>query len=211
MLTIGNRKGGWAAVTGAVTLWGLYALMTLGTTGVIPFLRILEDEHGLFHTIETPIMAALTLGILALYRAQRHAFGKLGKAGGYLALFGYGYGAIGSVGIVAAELIFGIHTGEGPLDFIAHFPGFFPQLIGSLLFGIATVRAGVLPRPAALVLAIGAGVQFLLPFIGVPQPVMLVALGAVCLGWALLGYALATGGRERATQAALTTASTSMH
>ncbi len=91
---------------------------------------------------------------------------------------------------------------EGPLDFIAHFPGFFPQLIGSLLFGIGTLRAGVLPRGAALMLIVGAPLQFLLGPLGASQTVLLIAIGAVCSGWALLGYALATGGRQRATQTA---------
>ncbi len=201
MQATGNRNG-WAAVIGAAALWGLYALMVLGTTGVIPSLRVLEDKHWLFHSLDTPVMALLTLGILALYQAQRHAFGKLGKTGGYLALFGYGYGVVGSVIIVAAELIFGINTGEGPLDFVAHFPGFFPQLIGSLLFGIGTLRAGVLPRGAALMLIVGAPLQFLLGPLGASQPVLLIAIGAVCSGWALLGHALATYGRERSAQAA---------
>ncbi|MDP9380948.1 MAG: hypothetical protein M3Q29_12535 [Chloroflexota bacterium] len=187
---------------GAAALWGLYALMVLGTTGVIPSLRILEEKHWLFHTLDTPVMALLTVGILALYRAQRHAFGKLGKVGAYLALFGYGYGAVGSLIIVPAELIFRINTGEGPLDFVAHFPGFFPQLIGSLLFGIATARAAVLPRAAALVLAIGAPLQFLLGPLGASQPVLLIAMLAVCSGWGFLGHALATGRRERITQTA---------
>lgn len=80
MVATGNRNG-WAAVIGAAALWGLYTLMTLGTTGAVPSLRILEDKHWLFHSLDTPVIALLTLGILALYRAQRHAFGKLGKVG----------------------------------------------------------------------------------------------------------------------------------
>ena len=208
MSTNGNRNGGWAAVIGAATLCGLYALMTLGTTGVAPSFKILEDKHWLFHIIETPIMAVLTLGILALYRAQRHAFGKLGKTGGYLALFGYGYGVVGSLLIVAAELLAGVDTASGFLDFLAHFPGYFPQAISALLFGIATLRAGILPRAAAWTLAIGGGLHLLAPFVlgGAPQPVRLIPLLVLCLGWALLGYALAADRRERAEQPALATA-----
>ena len=124
------------------------------------------------------------------------------KAGAYLALFGYGCGAVGSLTIVMAELIFGINTGVGPLDFIAHFAGFFPQLIGSLLFGIATLRAGVLPRAAALLLAVGAPLRFLLGPLGASQSVLLIAMLAVCSGWGMLGYALPAYGRERSAQAA---------
>ena len=122
------------------------------------------------------------------------------KAGAYLALFGYG--AAGSLIIVPAELIFGINTGHGPLDFVAHFPTFFPQLIGSMLFGIATLRAGALPRGAALMLVFGAPLQFSLGPLGASQPVLLIAIGAVCSGWGMLGYALAAGGRQRTTQPA---------
>ncbi|MDP8924910.1 MAG: hypothetical protein M3O34_18835 [Chloroflexota bacterium] len=206
MLTIGTREGGWAAVIGAAALWAMYALMTLGTTGVVPPLRVLEDQHWLFHILETPIMAVLTVGILALYRAQRRAFGTLGKAGGYFSLFGYGYGAVGSVIIVAAELIAGVDTATGLLDFLAHVPGFFPQTIGSLLFGIAALRAGVLPRAAAWPLAVGGGLQLLVSFSPAPQPLRLLVLLVLCLGWALLGYALTTGARARAGQPAPATA-----
>ena len=206
MSTNGNRNRGWAAVIGAAALWGLYALLVLGTTGVIPSLKSLEDKHWFFHIFETPIMAVLTVGILALYRAQRHAFGKLGKTGGYLALFGYGYGAVGSVIIVAAELLAGLDTANGFLDFLAHVPGVLPQMIGSLVFGIATLRAGILPRAAAWLLAIGGGVHLLAPFTGAPQPVLLLTLLTVCLGWALLGYALAADRRARAKRPALAAA-----
>lgn len=210
MLAIDDRNGGRAAVIGAASLAGLFGLMTLGTTGVVPALRVLEDVHWFFHIFEAAIMAALTVGILALYRAQRHSFGKLGKAGAYLGLFGFGYGVVGGAVIIAAETIFGLDTAEGFLDFLAHFPGFFPQMIGSMLFGIATLRAHILPRAAAWLLAIGAGVQLLIAFIPAPQAVRMVPLMALCLGWALLGYALATGGRERrledTREAALTTA-----
>ena len=169
MSTNGNRNRGWAAVIGAAALWGLYVLMILGTTGVIPSLKTLEDKHWLFHIFETPIMAVLTVGVLELYRAQRHVFGKLGKIGGYLALFGYGYGVVGSVIIVAAELLAGLDTANGFLDFLAHVPGILPQMIGSLAFGIATLRAGILPRAAAGLLAIG-GVASPGSLPGVPDP-----------------------------------------
>lgn len=70
-------------------------------------------------------------------------------------------------------------------------------ILGGLLFGIATFRARILPRGAAVLLAIGtalAPVAGLLPLES--QPKIAIPVG-LALAW--LGYALMT---ERATQAA---------
>ena len=69
-------------------------------------------------------------------------------------------------------------------------------ILGPLLFGIATFRARILPRPAAALLIIGA---MLVPVGGlVPpeyQPLIMVPVG---LGLAWLGYALFSERREDA-------------
>ena len=80
--------------------------------------------------------------------------------------------------------------------------------LGTLLFAIATFRAGILPRWAAVLLAIG---SFLIP-IGaiVPpelQPKIMIPVG---LGLAWLGYALLMERRVKSTEAASSVARTEL-
>ena len=71
-------------------------------------------------------------------------------------------------------------------------------LLGNLLFGIATFRARILPRWAAVLLAISGPVAFTM---GVLFPHQIARLAAVPMGLALiwLGFALFTERREPAT------------
>jgi hypothetical protein len=89
----------------------------------------------------------------------------------------------------------------GPLPVLYWLAGFAGYMLGGLLFGIATFRAGVLPRWAAGLLAIagplGPVAVALLPhalerFVGVPQ--------GLALAW--LGYALYSERREQASDPA---------
>ncbi len=200
------RQGAVGATLGGALFVGIFTLLSLGQLGVSPALQALEDKHWLFHIFEAPIMALITLGVAGLYRYQAERFGKLGKAGAYLALFGFGMAALGGVAVIAVELGTGANTAEGILDVIVHLPSYFPFTIGSLLFGIATLRAGMLPRAAAWVLALGAGAQLLMTFIplqGLPRLIPAVAIG---LGWALLGMALLAAGTREANRRQLAAA-----
>ncbi len=200
------RQGAVGATLGGVLFVGIFTLLSLGQLGVSPALKALEDKHWLFHIFEAPIMALIALGVAGLYRYQAERFGKLGKAGAYLAMFGFAVAALGGVAVIVVELGTGTNTAEGILDVIVHLPSYFPFTIGSLLFGIATLRAGMLPRAAAGVLAFGAGTQLLMTFIplqGLPRLIPAVAIG---LGWALLGMALLAAGAREANRRQLATA-----
>src|SRR5262245_407099 len=108
-------------------------------------------------------------GLVALYLRQAERLGRLGEIGILLALFGSALTASVSMLVGAALPVIAPHapgftrslafldTG-GPLHFmqpavvltaLTYFPGF-------ILTGIATMRAGLLPRWPALALAIGA-------------------------------------------------------
>lgn len=71
--------------------------------------------------------------------------------------------------------------------------------LGSLLFGIAILRAGILPRSAAMVFIVGTVVALL----GTPLGDLVGRIGGVAaaLGFAWLGYALWSEGRETASEA----------
>jgi len=65
--------------------------------------------------------------------------------------------------------------------------------LGWLLFGLASLRAKVLPRGAAVLLMVGAVVAFVLPLPFLELPLSVVVLGAA-LAW--MGYAVWTGAGE---------------
>jgi hypothetical protein len=77
-------------------------------------------------------------------------------------------------------------------------------ILGGLLFGIATLRAGILSRWAAGLLAVASAlpVAFLLPFVVALIPPQIQHLAAMPLGVAVawLGYALLSERREQATE-----------
>lgn len=83
----------------------------------------------------------------------------------------------------------------GSLPILGLLAGVF-YMFGGVLFGVATFRAGILPRWAGVVLAIGTMLPILLPH-------DIVRLAAVPVGLALawLGYALWSERREKATEA----------
>jgi hypothetical protein len=79
-------------------------------------------------------------------------------------------------------------------------------LLGGLLFGIATFRAGILPRWAAGLLAVG----IVLPILGsslVPHPFDRIFAVPVGLSLAWMGYALWSERREQASEPVLGKAS----
>ena len=83
----------------------------------------------------------------------------------------------------------------GALPTLNALTGFAGYVLGGLLFGIATLRAGILPRWAGGLLAIAALSVLGAPLIGHPFDRLL----AVPMGLALagLGFALGSGRRER--------------
>lgn len=96
----------------------------------------------------------------------------------------------------------------GILDVIAHPFAMLLYAVVSLIFGIATFRAGVLPRGAALLVAFGPIVLFAMMMMsglaGPDRSILppLVPWAATALGWTWLGYTLLSerriGGRESA-------------
>ena len=183
----------------------LDVLSSVTTTrwAVVHYLSIVMDLLGL-------------LGIAGLYARQVEKSGWLGLAG-YL-LFGLFWaldvafhfieafvepvvateapkfvaGLLGMVNGVPSEVSLGAIPGVYALDGIAGY------VLGGLLFGIATFRAGILPRWAGGLLALGALLPLLLSSL-VHHPFD--RLFAVPVGFALawMGYALWSERREQAS------------
>jgi hypothetical protein len=157
------------------------------------------------------------LGITGMYARQVEEAGWLGLAGyllfslfwAFTMAFQFIEAFISPVLATEApkfvEGFLGIVTGApsemnlGALPAINGLNGFVGYLLGGLLFGIATFRAGILPRWAAGLLAVG----IVLPFLGsslVSHPFDRIFAVPVGLSLAWLGYALWSERREQASE-----------
>jgi hypothetical protein len=180
-------------------------LASVSTTqwAAVHFLSIVMDLLGL-------------LAVTGLYARQAEKAGYLGLAG-YL-LFGLFWAfsvafhfteavitpALVSVAPKFVEGAVGMVNGDpseislGALPLIYQTVGLAGYLLGGLLFGIATFRAGVLPRWAGALLAFAAAVTLAGALI--PHPlnrIMAVPMG-IALAW--LGYALWSERREKVSE-----------
>ncbi len=129
----------------------------------------------------------LLLGLVGLYASQSEAAGVLGFVGFLVAFLGTALvsGALWfelfitpSLAAEAPELA------EAELGLAGFILSFLLVIIGWLLFGVATLRARVYPRPAAVLLIAGAVLSF------APIPLAGIVL-SVAVAW--LGFVLFTG------------------
>ena len=164
---------------------------------------ILEQELRLVtaHWLGTFFGGFLLLGLPGLNAAQSERSARLGLVSFLMLFFGMLFGAVsGNYGFIAPVL-----AAQAPamLDAINAYPpvaalnglwivGFF---LGFILFGIATLRARVLPRQAGILMAIGSPLQLVggvLSQLVFEALFIVVILGSVALGLGLAwaGYSL---------------------
>ena len=171
--------------------------------------------------IITPLKTAMCLlfliGITGIYAGQVNQAGWLGLAGFLLSfvcwwlqssfVFAEAFLAppLASTAPGFVDGLLGISWGHtGSID-LGALPGLYGLLgilymLGGLLFGIATLRAGVLPRWPAGLLAVAA---LLTPAAALlPHAIQRLAAIPVALAIAWLGYALLTERRARASESA---------
>ncbi len=179
-----SRWGGLAAIlSGALTI----ALVALSE--VIP--------EGFFY-LYILVLLLLVVALLGLHTQQSGRSGLLGRIGFVVALISTGGLAALFVVVGVVETLFGFDPDEGPGALgLLLFVLFLALIVGITLFGIATIRAGVLPRIAAVLFAFGLPVGFVLDlltgaffeeeatpwgfYIGPPA----FAVGLIWLGYAL--------------------------
>jgi hypothetical protein len=107
------------------------------------------------------------------------------------AVLGISYGHTGGVNVGALSTIFSLGVG-------------ITYMLGGLVFGIATLRAGILPRLPAGLLAVAAALTPLAALLPHAQQRFAAVPVALALAW--LGYALWSERRTSASQAAPATA-----
>ncbi len=189
------RWGGPSAILGGalyialfgvtVLIYSVFAEQTKGT-----FL----GAHAFIHSLDVPMFALLALGAAGVYARQKDRLGRVGKAGFYLTLAGLGLSVLGGLAVIAVGLAVSDEATLGVLDVIAHPLAHLLYAVGSLVFGIATYRAGVLPRGGALLAAVGPIWLFALFNLGFGNGqsffIVFVPVVVTGLGWMRLGYAL---------------------
>ena len=177
--------------------------------------------------IITPLKTAMCLlfllGITGLYARQANKAGWLGLAG--FLLLGLSWGL--QTAFVFAEafilpllattapqfvdaVLATIARGQPSTINLGALPALYSvvgvaYMLGGLLFGIATLRAGLLPRWAAILLAVAATLTPLAAML--PHQIQRLAAIPVALALACLGYALFTERRETASEPAAGTVS----
>ena len=197
------RWGGPAAMLAGALLIAA-DLLSLAISPKEPSVESLTSGPYAVQSVLKLVAAALLLfGLFGLYVRQVETAGVLGLAG-FLAAFA---GTVLTVGVFWATAFFApfvaagdpvwFDAGEGPTGRLAVAfavsDAFF--VLGWLLFGVATLRARIYPRAAAVLLIVGAVPVFgTLLVVGLPTGILFSA----AVAW--LGYALWSGKSSAAAQ-----------
>ncbi len=135
--------------------WGGLAAILSGAL-LIVFVLLSEVAPEGFFYLYILVLLLLVVALYALHARQAGQSGLLGRIGFVVALIGTGGLAMLFVVVGVAETLFGFDLDELPGALgLLFFVLFLAFMVGIVLFGIATIRAGVLPRIAAVLFAFG--------------------------------------------------------
>ena len=139
------------------------------------------ERYEAYNRLLPLALLAVMVGFLGLHVAQRRSYGQLGKAGFVTAVVGLVLALAGSVGEfwVFTTQPYGEANGRDA-SWTIYLLGHLVLAIGSVLFGVATVRAKVLARKPAMMFALLGGFA-VAPFFGA----LIFAVPFVWLGYAL--------------------------
>ena len=182
------RWSGLAAMLGGV-LWALWAGVEQSIGWGEPGSSAYE-RYELVNRLLPFALLPVVVGFIGLHVAQTRTFGRLGTAGFATALVGFMLIAAGSVG---EFWVFSDQSYEGAgrnASWALFLLGHLVLVIGTLLFGIATVRAKVFPQEAAMMFAV-LGLGVVVPFLGA-------FIFAIPLVW--LGYLLWSGSVQQSSR-----------
>jgi hypothetical protein len=201
------RWSGLASIVAGV----LFILGEIVSPAEINATTVLNSPYATVRTLHVAWMVLGLLGLVGLYARQAEETGWLGLVGFVLAFIGTAL--LGSLFFVEAYVFPTLATNApalvsldpagplfaGPLTLVGVVLGVC-NLLGYIVFGIATIRAGVLPRWGVLLLIVGV-------VVGAPGPAvpfLVRAAGTVLfgLGQVWLGYTLWSGTGEIARRPA---------
>jgi len=124
-----------------------------------------ELVHDQFFYLVGLVMLLLLVALPALHARQAGRSGRLGLVGFVLAMIGAAILTALFAVVGVAESLFGFDPDEAEFLFLILVVGFFAFLIGIVLFGIDTARAGVLPRWSGVLVALGLPLALVLDII----------------------------------------------
>ncbi len=178
---------------------------------------VTTSTWAIVHYVGVAMCLLILLGLAGLYARQAAEAGWLGLAGALLfglmwaltAAFQFAEGLI--MPLLAADApafvegFLGISSGAPSEVNLGILPAVYAitsglYLVGGVLFGIATFRAGVLPRWAGGALAVGTVAPLALSLL-LPHEFIRLAAVPVGIALALLGYALGSDRREPVPEA----------
>lgn len=133
-----------------IVRWGAMGLMLGGVIwvvlGLAPMVGYLQAIPGREDVVLFVVGMLLTAaGLVGLHTLQKDSYGRLGRTGFYVALAAIAAHILGAVLYLA---------GNPSFQWLSSSVGRFGILIGFVLYGIATLRARVLPRWYGLTLAV---------------------------------------------------------
>jgi hypothetical protein len=218
-----TRWAGLSAMAAGIIFAGIQPIHPLDT------LESVTTTHwAIIQSLKTAMCVFGLFGLTGIYARQASAAGRLGLAGYvlfslfFLLTLPVAFAEAAILPLLASEAplfvagFLGIFNGRpvetslGALPALYGLAGFGGYVLGGMLFGIATVRAGVLPRWPAVLLVAAAVLPPLLSWL-LPHPLdraLAMPMGAA-LAW--LGYALWSERRAAAVERVTGTASAALH
>ena len=169
---------------------GLLAIAAGASTVLAPLVHPESPQSAAWvpvHLLHFATLMAMQLVLVGIFARQLQRAGRLGVAGFLTAFVGTAMALL-----EGREHLFSHDFGQGtPLGLWQLILISFVFSIGYILLGIAVARAGVLPRGAGILLAVGGPVVAFSPPIGLLAVIVVVhTLFGFVLAW--LGYALLT-------------------
>jgi hypothetical protein len=171
--------------------WGAISLMlggavwtVLGLSALFGYLQAIPGREDVVLFAVALLLTAV--GLVGLHALQGGSYGLLGRVGLYVALVAMAARLSGAVVYLA---------GSTALEWIS-WPGTLGMLVGFVLYGLATLRAGVLPRWYGLALIFSMPVSLPLAVYGTTLfGLILVVLGYVL--WSRKGTTIGQPSRVR--------------
>ncbi|MBA2617572.1 MAG: hypothetical protein H0U91_05310 [Rubrobacter sp.] len=180
----------------------LWALWYVG----VPLFGERYESYETYNRLMPIVLLLLMAGLAGFHAAQRGAYGRQGRIGVVASSVGLALMVVGN----AAE--FWLFTTQAYAEangrqasWVVFLLGMLLLAIGSALFGVATIRAGVLPRLGGLLMVVWLLVGILSSILSAVTGVLATDLafslgsaGTLGAAWVVMGYAVWSG-RGRAT------------
>lgn len=192
------RLSGLAAMLGGV-VWALCSVRLMFVQWGEPG-SYLYENYELYNRLLALSLPLLMVGAAGLHASQRRSYGRVGRVGFGLTFIAFALVLAGAVGEfwLFTDQAYAIPWSGREISYTTGFLGLLLLIVGSALFGVATLRARMLSRAGAMLLAVSYPLTILASvLIGVIGWGKLLQNWAFfmypvlfALAWVVLGYAM---------------------